>query len=1280
MLGSCLDSQVPQMRRFEFIDGKSSKFWEVEVTGSTLSVRYGRIGSAGQAQDKSFASAEKAQAEGDKLIREKTGKGYVDVGAPTPAAPAVAGALGNPVTRAATAPAPVIPTLPGNQTSAGPEAAQQASLSQSTDGLGTAPPMTPAAAEFGIEAQPPGEFLWTPAWRKALPVWRGETLAAPPPLQRQRCIEDFARRLAALQAHDYHQSTLAKLMVRAGKPMDMAMLDPVQLAACTDATHWECVMRAMSNFTGVFHGNTELPDLKSLWQLCASAHGLRFTLSVLRDAVNNRGRLIPGTMEAWGLDLLREHIAALDDADYAALCDDAVASGASGLGAGVMAYLFPTEPALLAPAVEALPATTAGCEAALLMACKLSEAQAQRVYSSTAGYEHHWSMWRVLHLNLARLRHPLALDNALDAFKRQYGQDDRRAALDLVRAHDSVETLAALLSRVEEQQVRAQLDPFAHEWPQATIRLAAELFVAHGNKALREWLERFVAAEREALAAALARADGVIRPLLEALAGKLGEAPVEAPVESLPDWLQTPPWRARARPAAAAYPGIVPHDVVPCMAWAEGERERWQGEHTTENVLRDSYYQPRLKRRKGLDLAHGVLDELGVRSGAQATALAGGRLVAADFGSERWSPPEFLMLLPPDCARVVLEAKDPRQWSEWGEIKLEVAVAWLDGLAVSAVETIAERLVERGLQLALPLASARVANVAANALRTAKKAKPAAQAWLLRHAQLAAAALLPQLGERKHSDDASLALRWLLTNGREAAVESAAEDYGDVGRAALATLRAFDPMHLAPHKIPRLPAFWLPTGYSRPLLRDGHALPLAVCDAIGEMLAFSPIDQRYAGLERLQQLCKPASLGAFAWDLFQSWLIAGAPSKEGWAFSALAHLGDDECARKLALLIRAWPGEGAHARAVAGLDVLAAIGSDVALMHLNGIAQKVKFKGLQEKARAKIEQIAQVRGFTSEELADRLVPDLGLDERGTLALDFGPRQFSVGFDETLKPFVRDASGAPLRDLPKPLKSDDAVLSEEAVSRWKALKKDARTLASQQIARLELAMAQRRRWSAIEFRRFFVEHPLLRHLVRRLLWARFEQGQPVQCLRVAEDLSYADANDDLLMLAEDAEIGLVHALELAPDAAAAFGQIFADYEILQPFAQLGRDVYQLTTEEQHGLELARYKDKCVATGSVFGLENRGWRRGDPQDGGWIGWFTRRVADDLEVALDLDPGTVVGDINFEPRQKLGALILRRPNSWGDDGRRRWSELDPILASEVLRDIDRLAQVSP
>ncbi len=74
------------------------------------------------------------------------------------------------------------------------------------------------------------------------------------------------------------------------------------------------------------------------------------------------------------------------------------------------------------------------------------------------------------------------------------------------------------------------------------------------------------------------------------------------------------------------------------------------------------------------------------------------------------------------------------------------------------------------------------------------------------------------------------------------------------------------------------------------------------------------------------------------------------------------------------------------------------------------------------------------------ELEDWLAPDLGLDDNGSLLLDFGPRQFTVSFDETLKPFVRDVSGSRLKDLPKPNKSDDESRSNDAVTRYKLLKK------------------------------------------------------------------------------------------------------------------------------------------------------------------------------------------------------------------------------------------------
>ncbi|MFO0600688.1 MAG: DNA ligase [Myxococcaceae bacterium] len=66
----------PGRRYFEFVEGTSSKFWEIRVEGSTFFTRYGKIGTDGQTTQKDYDSEEKAQAEAEKLISEKTRKGY----------------------------------------------------------------------------------------------------------------------------------------------------------------------------------------------------------------------------------------------------------------------------------------------------------------------------------------------------------------------------------------------------------------------------------------------------------------------------------------------------------------------------------------------------------------------------------------------------------------------------------------------------------------------------------------------------------------------------------------------------------------------------------------------------------------------------------------------------------------------------------------------------------------------------------------------------------------------------------------------------------------------------------------------------------------------------------------------------------------------------------------------------------------------------------------------------------------------------------------------------
>ncbi len=65
-------------RRFEFAEGGASKFWEVSVAELEVTVRYGRIGSEGQTSVKSFADAAAVAKHVEKLVSEKTGKGYVE--------------------------------------------------------------------------------------------------------------------------------------------------------------------------------------------------------------------------------------------------------------------------------------------------------------------------------------------------------------------------------------------------------------------------------------------------------------------------------------------------------------------------------------------------------------------------------------------------------------------------------------------------------------------------------------------------------------------------------------------------------------------------------------------------------------------------------------------------------------------------------------------------------------------------------------------------------------------------------------------------------------------------------------------------------------------------------------------------------------------------------------------------------------------------------------------------------------------------------------------------
>jgi predicted DNA-binding WGR domain protein len=66
-------------RLFESEGSDSSKFWDTELRGAELVVRFGRLGTDGQEKIKACPDAAAAATEQAKLIKEKLGKGYKEV-------------------------------------------------------------------------------------------------------------------------------------------------------------------------------------------------------------------------------------------------------------------------------------------------------------------------------------------------------------------------------------------------------------------------------------------------------------------------------------------------------------------------------------------------------------------------------------------------------------------------------------------------------------------------------------------------------------------------------------------------------------------------------------------------------------------------------------------------------------------------------------------------------------------------------------------------------------------------------------------------------------------------------------------------------------------------------------------------------------------------------------------------------------------------------------------------------------------------------------------------
>ncbi|MCB9597228.1 MAG: WGR and DUF4132 domain-containing protein [Sandaracinaceae bacterium] len=827
-----------------------------------------------------------------------------------------------------------------------------------------------------------------------------------------------------------------------------------------------------------------------------------------------------------------------------------------------------------------------------------------------------------------------------------------RNVVDVMRTIEAVEIARVMGDLLDHRELKGAARTYLEEAPAFTIAALA----TSKKQMARSMVELSVRAHPELVEALLGQLDPNARAAVEQIRDAVTVSVPEAGPSELPRVLVEPPWTRTKKKAsgAAVTLALTPLEMPEAVEWRDGQRAEW--------LAAQAYGQP---TPKGGEQLRAAVDKwVGGDHGDVPSYQRGVSVYVFNYAEDD----------------VALECWNRMTTDAFGYTdgdSVRRVVARLEGRGVPGYLAYTGKNATSAAEILSRVRTPRLAPFYARVLASRGKGRAYAQAWMETFPDEAAAGLIPEaLGaDKKARALAEDAIAYLGQKGHAERVLAIAARYGEATVEPITAALERDPLDAYPTKLPKLKPWADPEALPRPLLRGREkALPTSAVEHLLTMLAFSPLDPAYPGIEVVKEACDPQSLADFAWGLCSTWLGADGSSAGDFAMLALAHLAGDEGARRLTPLIRKWPGEAAHARAVKGLDVLAAIGSDVALMHLHGISQKLKFKGLQAKAQEKIAQVAEARELTTEELADRLVPDLDLDDDGSMLLDFGPRQFTVGFDEHLTPFVRQ-DGERKKALPKPGKSDDAEMAKAATAAFKALKKDARALAGHQLTRLEQLMCSERCVPVDVFQQFFVEHPLTIHIVRRLVWGAYADGELAYAFRIDDGRRPTDADDEPVSLADGMEIVLLHPLAMSEDVKARFGELFADYELLQPFDQLGRATYAATPEELAAKQLLRFGGKSAPLGAVRGLENQGWIRGMPQDAGIIWDVTKPIPGhpDLEIHVSLDPGfSAAGYNDFADTatQKLGAPALHKKGHWqASEG---LEVLGAIQMSELIRDL--------
>jgi len=388
------------------------------------------------------------------------------------------------------------------------------------------------------------------------------------------------------------------------------------------------------------------------------------------------------------------------------------------------------------------------------------------------------------------------------------------------------------------------------------------------------------------------------------------------------------------------------------------------------------------------------------------------------------------------------------------------------------------------------------------------------------------------------------------------------------------------------------------------------------------------------------------------------------------------------CLRKVPLL-------GAVSQKV-GFTCVQALGAmqcSEAVSQLTRLRAKVKYTVARRLIEKSLRQAAERSGLTVRALEDISVGNYGLDVEGEAKIDIGEARAVVRLGEDGKVGVAwfDANNKLVKSAPSHVKK----AFPKEVRAVAALAKELEQAYLAQRIRLESSFLLPGDMPLAHWRKYFIDHPLLGFLGRRLIWA-FRNDQGWEGSGIWSGQGTIDSHGSTLDISAAQTVRLWHPLVSSAEEVQRWRKRIFAGKIRQPLRQAFREFYQVTDDERETrtysnrfakvlMRQHQFSSLCRARGWDYRLMSTNFDGANTPTKKFDPWKIR-VEFYVDMPSDRDASLDDSALNEQTGAGINLFIGSDQVRFYRDGREiAVDEVPAILYSEAMRDVDLFTSVA-